>query len=48
MRVITKAEFLSLYEANELYDILVTPIAILAKTYPKKDYHAEVLVVNIP
>ena len=47
-RIITKAEFLDLYEAEELYDILVTPIAIIAKTYPKKDYHSEIVIVNIP
>jgi len=46
-RIITKAEFLDLYEASELIDILVTPIAILAKTPPKKDKHSELVVVNL-
>lgn len=49
-RIITKAEFLDLYQADELIikDILVTPIAIIAKTKPKKDYIQEIVIVNIP
>lgn len=48
MRVITKNEFLTLYEDGELQDILVTPIAIVAKTIPEKDKPMEIVVVNIP
>lgn len=45
--IITKAQFLDWYEQDKLYDILVTPIAIIAKTKPNKDDPQQVVVVNI-
>lgn len=47
-RIITKTEFLDLYENGELFDIISTPIAVIAKRYPEKDRLAEIVIVNIP
>lgn len=51
MRVITKQEFLDYYTQDKLFNILVTPIAIIAKlkpdaANPRPDI--EVVIVNIP
>lgn len=47
---ITKAEFLDYYENNEidLNSLIVTPIAILVKSVPKKSKPQVIYVVNIP
>jgi len=47
---ITKAEFLTYYENDQLYDILSTPIAVIAKLKPDPANprpKAEVVVVNV-
>jgi len=50
VRVISKADFLDLYENDKLIlgSLVVTPIAVVCKTKPEKDYNQEVIVVNIP
>lgn len=51
MRTITKAEFLDYYESGTIFDVLVTPIAILGKVHPdpaNPKPEIEVVIVNLP